>query len=325
MIGVRRHVSGHQLLGVVRAAFGKRWLESVRRLGGGARKGVYRLTLDNGRAAIAYVWHPAENYWPDATGPLGDACGLDLFTSAHEALTAAGVRVPEIVMVDRTGTFVEGDVAVVEDVPGGSLEVVEPGRAEPVLRRLARTVRAMHGHVAESYGRIGAPCAGAVADLVLGRALDQLAEAAARVDRIAAVRDRLTDLLRARHAAVAPRTGHRLVHGDLGPDHVLLTDDDEPVLIDIESTMHFDVEWEHAFLELRFGADYHHFATPDLDVDRMRLYRLALSLSLVAGPLRLLDGDHPTTTAMDRIVTDNVERTLSQLAESDVDRPEFAE
>lgn len=314
MIGVRRQVSGHQLLGVVRAAFGKRWLESVRKLSGGTRKGVYRLTLDNGRTAIAYVWHPDDNQWPETADPNG----LDQFGSAHETLTSLGVRVPEIVMLDRSHTFVEGDVAVVEDVPGGSLATVEPGRAEPVLRKLAQTVRTMHAHVADNHGRR----AGAVADLVRARALDHLAEAAARVEPIAAVRDRLADLLRTRHAAIRPRTEYRLIHGELGPEHVLLTPEDDPVLIDIEGTTHFDVEWEHAYLEIRFGADYHHFANPitPLDENRMRLYRLAMSLSLVAGPLRLLDEDLLDRSALEAIVTTNTERTLAQLTGSDADR-----
>ncbi|MET9259058.1 hypothetical protein [Amycolatopsis sp. NPDC004079] len=45
----------------------------------------------------------------------------------------------------------------------------------------------------------------------------------------------------------------------------------------------------------------------------MRLYRLATYLSLVAGPLRLLDGDFPHRAAMLGIVDQNVARALGQL------------
>lgn len=49
----------------ITAAFGaERTLESLDRLTGGTRKGVYRLTLDDATTAIAYVWTDAENYWP---------------------------------------------------------------------------------------------------------------------------------------------------------------------------------------------------------------------------------------------------------------------
>jgi hypothetical protein len=57
--------------------------------------------------------------------------------------------------------------------------------------------------------------------------------------------------------------------------------------------MYFDTEWEHAFLRLRFGEHYPLLARPGLDPGRLRFYRLALHLSLVAGPLRIAGTGHP--------------------------------
>jgi hypothetical protein len=104
---------------------------------------------------------------------------------------------------------------------------------------------------------------------------------------------------------------HGLIHGELGPDHVLVDDQGAAVLIDIEGLMFFDIEWEHAFLEFRFGPHYQALRRPGLDADRLALYRLALRLSLVAGPLRLLDGDLPDRDGMMEIVNWNVARVLS--------------
>ena len=167
---------------------------------------------------------------------------------------------------------------------------------------------------------------------MLDRALDHLAQAAARVERVAAVRGRLEDVTRELAAAVRPRAEHGLIHGELGPDHVLVDSRGHPVLIDIEGLMFFDIEWEHAFLELRFGRHYPLLRPgrpgepegssradgPDgadrpggLDGRRLRFYRLALHLSLIAGPLRLLDGDFPDREPMMRIVAFNVEQALA--------------
>jgi hypothetical protein len=123
----------------------------------------------------------------------------------------------------------------------------------------------------------------------------------------------VADLLRRRRAAVSPRASYGLIHGELGPDHVLLDGRGEPVLIDIETVMSFDTEWEHMFLELRFGDRYRRFHADDLDESRLALYRLAQYLSLVAGPLRLLDGDFPDRAGMIEIVTQNTERVLTEL------------
>lgn len=311
---MRKHLGLDDLRGVARAAFGALEPVSVERLRGGTKKGVYRLGFADGTSAVVYVWHPDEDFWPDAPsdpdGPFRHASGLELFETAHARLSAVGVRVPRLLLRDSGGEL--GDVAIVEDVRGGKLEDLmarDPRRAEPVLARLGAAVRDMHAHPG------GDPAQGdAVEHVVLRRALTHLAESAARVDRVEVVRDRLADLLRARHAAVVPRSRFGLVHGELGPDHVLVAADlDEPVLIDIEGAMVFDVEWEHAFLELRFGPAYRHFANPDLDPARLALYRLATYLSLVAGPLRLLDGDFPHREGMLGIVEDNIARTLGEL------------
>jgi 8-oxo-dGTP pyrophosphatase MutT (NUDIX family) len=149
--------------------------------------------------------------------------------------------------------------------------------------------------------------------VVLDRALGHLAAAASRVERIAAVREPLEETTRELASAVRPRTRYGLVHGELGPDHVLLDERGEPVIIDIEGAMFFDVEWEHAFLQLRFHEHYRWLRADDLDDRRLRFYSLAMRLSLVAGPLELLDGDYPDRALMMRIVEHNIDRTLSFL------------
>ncbi|MGN9767285.1 phosphotransferase family protein [Micromonospora sp. SD12] len=314
-----------ELRAVAQAAFGGgRALVSAERLAGGTKKGVYRLTLDDGSTGIAYVWHPAEDYWPvraapERDDPFGHATGAGLFEAAHREFTAAGVRMPPLLLAPTAG-LLPGEVAVVQDVRGGTLQDLrrrDPRRAEVVLARLGDAVRSMHARRRDRYGRPGldGPTPGRpVERIILDRALRDLTEAAARVERIAAVRDRLADALAERCAAVAPRSRYGLIHGELGPDHVLVDERDRPVLVDIEGAVFLDVEWEHAFLELRFGDAYPALAVDGLDGNRLRLYRLATYLSLVAGPLRLLDGDFPDRAGMLAIVEHNITRTLDQLA-----------
>ena len=149
--------------------------------------------------------------------------------------------------------------------------------------------------------------------LVLERALRDLDEAARRDPRIGSAAALLRDRLREMAARVAPRTEHGLVHGELGPDHVLVDRAGQPVLIDIEGLMYFDVEWEHVFLRLRFGERYPDLARPGLDPARLDLYTLATHLSLVAGPLRLLDGDFPHRDVMRGIAEHNAAAALALL------------
>lgn len=165
------------------------------------------------------------------------------------------------------------------------------------------------------FGALGgvsrASDSGRCEQVVLDRALRHLERAAQRVPRIADARPRLAQMLRSLAAAVSPRTEYSLIHGELGPDHVLIDEQRQPVLIDIEGAMYFDAEWEHAFLRLRFGDEYGWLGAAGLDEQRIRLYSLARYLSLIEGPLRLPDGDFPDREGMLSIVDANIDRALA--------------
>ncbi|QIJ66722.1 phosphotransferase [Streptomyces sp. JB150] len=310
---------------LARAALG-RPLAAVTRLRGGSRKGVYRLTRDDGCTAIAYVWSADEDYWDagpaDPRDPLSPGTGLGLLTAAHDRLAAAGVRTPRLLYADAARTHLPADAAVVEDLPGGSLEAAltrDPAAGRAALERLAAELARLRAHQGPAPGKVavvdggGTSSAASCERRVTEAALRSLAEAAARDGRIAAVHGDLAGLLRDLAAAVRPRARHTLVHGELGPDHVLLDAQGHPALIDIEGLMYFDAEWEHVFLRIRFGSHYDVLRAPGLDEDRLRLYRLATHLSLVAGPLRLLDGDFPHPEAMRSIAEHHLRQTLSLL------------
>jgi hypothetical protein len=102
--------------------------------------------------------------------------------------------------------------------------------------------------------------------------------------------------------------------GKVSFDHVLVDADGHPVIIDIESLMYFDVEWEHAHMQVRLGRDWARtVGVDDLDQDRLALYMLAQRLFLVAGPLRLLDGDFPDRAFMRGIIEHNLHEALALL------------
>jgi hypothetical protein len=308
----------------VRAAFGSsRRLMSVHRMTGGSKKGVYRLAFDDGLSAVGYIWDQGENFWPASnrpeaydrrTDPFSDASGAGLFETAHALLAGLGVRVPELYLLDTTGAFGDFNLALVEDLPGGTLEdelrVDAPGASE-VTERLAAALALMYECCGDGFGKVGFPLLGGSCEqVVFDRALDHLAEAVEVMPRIAVARSAIEDRLRELVAQVSERHCYRLVHGELGPDHVLVDGFRRPVLADIEGLMFFDIEWEHAFLELRFGRHYRQLRRDDLDPHRMRLYRLALSLSLTAVPMRLADSDFPEREFMIEIAEFNADRVL---------------
>ncbi|MFG1677097.1 phosphotransferase family protein [Micromonospora sp. NPDC049282] len=302
-----------------------RRVTALDRLAGGTRKGVYRIGLDDGTTVVLYVWSPRENYWPDAEtvpdDPFTEASGPELFAANHAALTAVGVRVPHLIGRDPAGRHLDADVALVEDAGGMTLEALltrDPERAAEPLARLGDALRRMHTTFGPRYGRLtdaarNAAPARPAEDVVLDRALGHLAGAAARDPRPAAARDRIAAHLRGLRGRVPARRAYALVHGELGPDHVLVTPAGEPVMIDIEGLTWFDVEWEHAWLRLRFGATYPALRPVALDADRLEFYRYAQVLSLIDGPLRIAEGDFPDRRWMLDLAERNIAEALAAL------------
>ncbi|WP_316775317.1 phosphotransferase family protein [Streptomyces sasae] len=325
MTTARAHLTRDDLAPLAREALG-RAPATVTRLRGGSKKGVYRLALDNGRTAIAYVWSPEEDYWgpvdADIRDPFSHASGLGLFLSAHDLLTELGVRTPRLLFADEEAEHLPAYAAVVEDVRGGSLEMMlrsDPGAARVPLARLAGSLGVLRECMSAGYGKAalvaegGKPRGNSCEQVVADRAVHDIAQVAERDPRVREARDALTERVHELFDAVEPREHASLVHGELGPDHVLVTAEGDPALIDIEGLMYFDAEWEHVFLKLRFGPAYDLLRAADLDEDRMELYRLAMHLNLVAGPLRLLDGDFPEREPMQEIAESNLRRVLSLL------------
>jgi hypothetical protein len=307
----RRFADAESLRPAVRAAFGgSRSLLNVQRLPGSSKKGAYRLTMDDGRTALVYVWNDSEDYWhgvlpEDASGPadpLSHASGLPLLEAAARRLASAGVRCPDILFTDRSRTLYPADIAVVEDVTGGSLETLldkDPAAAERPLSVLAEWLSAMAAVQSPSLGKVAFIDAGGRSPwtscerAVLDRALAELSEVAGRDQRAAAAQVRLEQLLHSLAGPIVPREAWALVHGELGPDHILLDDRGDPVLIDIEGAKYFDVESEHVWTRMRFGEHYAKLSQGSLDQDRLRFYQLCMHLNLVAGPLRIADTSHP--------------------------------
>ncbi|MEV0635235.1 phosphotransferase [Streptomyces sp. NPDC050619] len=320
----RRPLTRDDLAPLARAATGPhRTLAAVTRIRGGSKKGVYRMAFDDDTTAVAYVWSADEDYWDagpsDPRDPFSHGTGLDLLTAAHDRLTVVGVRTPRLLYADATHTHLPADAAVMEDVTGGSLEEAlerDPVAGRASLERLAAQLAVLHAHEGPAFGKValvdngGVSSASSCEQRVTDGALRSIAEAAPRDARISAAKEDLEATIRELAAAVGPRTRYSLIHGELGPDHVLLDADGNPVLIDVEGLLYFDVEFEHVFLRLRFGAHYDVLRAPDLDEDRLRLYRLAMHLGLVSGPLRLLDGDFPDPEPMRAIAEHNLRKAL---------------
>ncbi len=325
----RRFAGAGQLAGVVREVFGAdRSIAGVDRLAGGTKKGVYRVALDDRSSAVVYVWNAEEDYWdgllPDSShdpeSVFAHSSGIDLFEAATRRLAAVGARSPRLLFTDRSHRLYPGEIAVAEDVAGGTLQSLldtDPDAGRATLGQLAEMVRAMHQYRAPAFGKVAFADGGGVSKggtceaAHLEHALVNIADAAARDVRAAAGRARLEDKLRTLCATVEPRSEFGLVHGELCAEHTLVGPHGEPVLIDIEGLMYFDVEVDHTWMRMRFQEHYPPLRNPGLDPVRMKYYQYTMHLDLVGGPMRIADGDFPDREWMLEIADYHLRQALA--------------
>ena len=94
----------------------------------GTKKGVYRIALDDSTSAVVYVWSADEDYWDgllpassnDPESVFAHSSGIDLFEAATRRMESVGARSPRLFFTDRSRRLYPGDIAVAEDVTGGT-------------------------------------------------------------------------------------------------------------------------------------------------------------------------------------------------------------
>lgn len=222
-----------------------------------------------------------------------------MFAENSRILTQLGVPTPELYDLNRERREYTFDYALVERIGGGKAEDYFPHPdtvdKQRLFRRIGEMVAQLHGCSRDMPGRPGQtkPPRKTCQQQLVDNAVRQLAYAASYLSEIAAAQDKLMSVLQEFSSRIRPRTSYGLIHGELGPDHILVTPNLEPYLIDIEGVTYFDIEHEHSFLEFRFGEHYRYFCHDHLDPDRMAFYRLHHHISLIGGGLKLLHRGFP--------------------------------
>lgn len=301
-------------------------VRTVTRLHGGAQKVVYKILCNDVFTCILYVWDLSENYiLRDGSNDsrletMGASFGADLFEYNHEYMSQLGIVLPKIIYLDKTKSSYPFDFAIVEDV--GNLDLPKyiqnhPESKKEVLEKLNEMLIKMHTHTSDKYGQLNKIAHiinqfSSLEKVVLENSLQDLEYLAENVESICKNKAQLTDVLHSLYDSISPRQKYGLIHGELGPDHVFVRQDGQPVLIDIEGVKFFDIEYEHSFLEFRFSDDYYYLRRENLDAHRMRFYKLHLHMSFSSGPLKIIQsGDFPNDSFMKDIVNYNLNSILS--------------
>ncbi|PYZ94818.1 aminoglycoside phosphotransferase [Salipaludibacillus keqinensis] len=297
------HLKQHHLELYAKKVFGNRHdVASVSKLHGGAQKVVYKVTCTNGFAFCLYVWDETHNYFEEEkTGQdLNERSdGSDLFAMNNRYLSEQSIRTPALYDLNQSRAQYPFDFALVEYVDGPTadafLESTDPRTQHTVFEQIGDMTASMHSQARGTCGKLNDHRAQSEKchRYQLNNAIEQLFYAKKFICDVEKHYDALFGKLHKLEERIQPRDHFGFIHGELGPNHVLVNENLEPFFIDIEGSGFYDVEHEHSFLSFRFGVCYHYFDKADLDPERMAFYLYCHHLALIGGGLKLLHRGFP--------------------------------
>jgi hypothetical protein len=273
----------------------------IEALTSGARKQVYLLDLAQpDMRCVLYIWHDAHHYFSERemldTTQSDEQAPL-LFRANAELFQRIGVDTPKVYYFGQleAGHF----FALVEYVSTTNFTAfstsASPEARASVLEQIGMMLRKLND-VQRSYP-------GTLLDkepihfnlpheVALERALLELNVTAQHHEAVDKDRERVENKLRTLNSRIKPRDSYRLIHGELGPEHILIwSESNDSCFVDIDGTHFSDVEIEHAFSSFRFeqnGMYEKYLKREGLNDARMEFYRFALHVSLVYAGSRFL-------------------------------------
>lgn len=315
-----------EILPYLRQVFGAQCaIMRVEQFKNGARKQVFFIDLSQpAQRCVLYIWHDLNHYFSEREGietTQSDASAPALFKVNAAHLLANGITIPQIYYMGRLAAGY--DFALLEYIAGENFTAFA-ANASPedrntvleqigrMLRKLNQTQRAYPGTLLDSWG----PQSEARSELSLQRALLEVNAAADTHESVAVHKARIEQKLHELSANLAPRTSYRLIHGELGPEHILIRQRDQAVyFVDIDGLHFSDIEVEHALMKVRFSAPTYdqYFRRTDLDAARMAFYEFALYVSFVYAGTRFILKNYPDQVWAQGLFSANLARVIKVL------------
>lgn len=268
-------------------------LQSMERLLGGAQKHTYLAKTQKGFQFVIYIWDKSTSYFSyDEEKDVFLSSSAKLFELNNRKMREVGVRVPKLYYMNRSRNEQQYAYAFVEYIEGVDMDEIinnKPHRLASVLASLKENVEKLHQVKGEAVGQVGQlqnddfniirfSLEGVKKDVAYLMEVDPLNQNIYEV-----LAEKVTQLAN----KIKPRKAYTFIHGELGPNHVMVNENDEAFLIDIEGAKYGDVEEEDSFLKIRFGTNYEKIVNEHVDEERMMFYHLGHCLANLAGALAL--------------------------------------
>lgn len=239
------------------------------------------------------IWNENTSYFSDSDkNDIFTSCSAKLFEVNNRFMTEHGINTPKLYYMDRTKSEFQFEYAYVEYINGCDMDAIiekYPERVEAVMTSLRKNLEKMHAITGNKAGALNYLQENDFSTVEYAlecakKDIDYLVKTDLANKSLYLNADRILNKIQ---NSIMDSTKYSFIHYELGPNHVLVDENNVTYLIDIEGAKFFDVEMEHSFLKMRFGQNYHYLEKSDLDLRKMKFYLLWHYLSNICGAHQL--------------------------------------
>lgn len=267
-------------------------LISMEPLLGGAQKHTYLAKCSNSLCFVIYEWDKDKTFFKyDDSTAIFRSSSAALFEKNNKLMKGKGVLTPKLLFIDRSRVEQPYEYAFVEYIDGKDMDYIiskEPERLPYVMESLKNNINILHGIKKSVVGQedrfqsndfdlIGFKLKG------IHESCNYLKE---NDKEYAYLYSLVEDKAKAISKELVRREKYTFIHGELGPNHVIVDKANNAYLIDIEGAKYCDVEEENSFIKLRFDnllTDINEV----VDDNRMLFYHIAHCFGNLKGAIEL--------------------------------------
>lgn len=276
-----------------REVFGEQYeLDSMERILGGAQKHTYLAKCTNGFEFVIYQWDKSMTYFENNDeSAVFCSSSPKLFKSNNELMREHGVLTPELFYMDISRNEADCEYAFAEYINGHDMDYImekEPERLPKIIKVLKDNIDRLHSIKSSAVGQVGR-MQGSEFNIISA----ELEDIHQNCQYLQANDAEYTDVYIQVEAIakdcaekLEKRNEYTFIHGELGPNHVIVDKDDNTYLIDIEGAKFYDVEEELSFLNMRFNKMLN-ISKDAVDEQRMHFYYIGHCLGNLRGAVEL--------------------------------------
>lgn len=267
-------------------------LNRMTRILGGAQKHTYLAETKSGFCFIIYIWDKSISYFTyNEEKDIFSSSSSLLFELNNNLMIQHNVLTPKLYFMDRSKEEQDYEYAFAEYIDGTDMDHIisqQEDRLPGVLSSLKTSINNLHKIKSDLVGQLNRMQTKEfdVLEYSLKAAQKNIEYLKAADGSNKKLYMGVWDKLLKLSSVMVKRQEYTFIHGELGPNHVMVDKYDNAYLIDIEGGKYCDLEEELSFLNIRFGRLLQNLEM-DLDSDRMEFYHIGHCLNNLSGAIQL--------------------------------------